>query len=98
MNKLEEFMKQNKPTGKKSKLAPFENDIMKLNKAGYSARDTVKFLADVHHLHVAESTVCLFIRTHRDKQTEKAVGKKVAAQTNKIEKFEISNKTLDELV
>lgn len=98
MNKLDEFMKQNKPRGKKSKLAPFVNDIMKLNKTGYSGKDTVKFLAEVHNMHVAESTVHLFIRAQHKMLAEKTVGKKISASTSKMDKFEISNKSLDDLI
>lgn len=64
MGDLEEFMKNNKPDGRASKLEPFKQEIMVLKQKGYTEKTILKFLAEVKKVTVSQPALNKFIRNH----------------------------------
>lgn len=62
MEDLEEFMKNNKPDGRASKLEPFKQEIMVLKQEGYTEKTILKFLAEVKKVTVSQPALNKFIR------------------------------------
>lgn len=64
MSDLEDFVKNNAPSGKKSKLDAFAGEIFKLKNLGYSEKDILRFLLEKKGIKVSQPTLNRFIRSH----------------------------------
>lgn len=67
MSDLDDFVKNNVPSGKKSKLDAFAGEIFTLKNLGYSEKDILKFLLEKKGMTVSQPTLNRFIRSHADK-------------------------------
>lgn len=67
MSDLDDFVKNNAPSGKKSKLDAFAGEIFTLKNLGYSEKDILKFLLEKKGMTVSQPTLNRFIRSHADK-------------------------------
>jgi hypothetical protein len=64
MSDLEDFVKNNAPSGKKSKLDAFAGEIFTLKNLGYSEKDILRFLLEKKGIKVSQPTLNRFIRSH----------------------------------
>ena len=62
MSDLEDFVKNNAPSGKKSKLDAFAGEIFTLKNLGYSEKDILRFLLEKKGIKVSQPTLNMFIR------------------------------------
>lgn len=67
MSDLEDFVKNNAPSGKKSKLDAFAGEIFTLKNLGYSEKDILRFLLEKKGMTVSQPTLNRFIRSHTGK-------------------------------
>lgn len=67
MSDLEDFVKNNAPSGKKSKLDAFAGEIFTLKNLGYSEKDILRFLFEKKGMTVSQPTLNRFIRSHTGK-------------------------------
>ena len=65
MSDLDDFMVENKPTGK-SKLDIYASDILTLKKHGYSDKDVIRFLFEKKGLKVGTTTLSRFLKNNRE--------------------------------
>lgn len=65
MSDLDDFVKNNAPSGKKSKLDDFAEEIFTLKKLGYSEKDIVRFLLEKKAVSVTQPTLNRFIRSRK---------------------------------
>ena len=63
MSDLDDFVKNNAPSGKKSKLAAFAGEIFTLKDLGYSEKDILRFLLEKKEMAVSQPTLNRFIRS-----------------------------------
>ncbi len=63
MSDVDQFMKNNRPSGKKTKLEPFLQEIATLKNNGYSEQDILRFLAEMKNLKTSQQSLNRFIRT-----------------------------------
>lgn len=63
MSDLEDFVKNNAPSGKKSKLDAFAGEIFTLKNLGYSEKDILRFLLEKKGIKVSQPTLNRFIRS-----------------------------------
>ena len=63
MSDLEDFVKNNAPSGKKSKLDAFAGEIFTLKNLGYSEKDILRFLLEKKGIKVRQPTLNRFIRS-----------------------------------
>lgn len=59
---LTDFMNKNRPTGKRSKLDAYCEQIATLKKSGYSAKDIHRFLKDKKNVEVSLSNLNTYIK------------------------------------
>ena len=64
MSDLDDFVKNNAPSGKKSKLDAFAGEIFTLKNLGYSEKDILRFLLEKKGIKVSQPTLNRFIRSH----------------------------------
>ena len=67
MSDLDDFVKNNAPSGKKSKLDAFAGEIFTLKNLGYSEKDILRFLLEKKGMTVSQPTLNRFIRSHTGK-------------------------------
>lgn len=65
MSDLDDFMMENKPTGK-SKLDIYASDILTLKQHGYSDKDVIRFLFEKKGLKVGTTTLARFLKSKRE--------------------------------
>lgn len=65
MSDLDDFVKNNTPSGKKSKLDAFVREIFALKKLGYSEKDILRFLSEKKGVSVTQPTLNRFIRNRK---------------------------------
>ncbi|WP_373700714.1 hypothetical protein [Neisseria dentiae] len=65
MSDLDDFVKNNTPSGKKSKLDAFAREIFALKKLGYSEKDILRFLSEKKGVSVTQPTLNRFIRNRK---------------------------------
>ena len=70
MSDLEDFVKNNAPSGKKSKLDAFAGEIFTLKNLGYSEKDILRFLLEKKGIKVSQPTLNRFIRSHTGKTVD----------------------------
>ena len=63
MSDLDDFVKNNTPSGKKSKLDAFAGEIFTLKDLGYSEKDILRFLLEKKEMAVSQPTLNRFIRS-----------------------------------
>lgn len=63
MSDLEDFVKNNAPSGKKSKLDAFAGEIFTLKNLGYSEKDILRFLLEKKGIKVSQPTLNRFIHS-----------------------------------
>lgn len=63
MSDLKDFVKNNAPSGKKSKLDAFAGEIFTLKNLGYSEKDILRFLLEKKGIKVSQPTLNRFIRS-----------------------------------
>ncbi len=74
----QEFMKKENQTGRKSKLDPFQDDILLLKTHGYTQQQILDFLK-MNDVVVGMTTLNWFIRSRSDKKTpQKKVQTKIS--------------------
>jgi hypothetical protein len=76
MSDLDDFMVENKPTGK-SKLDIYASDILTLKKHGYSNKDVIRFLFEKKGLKVGTTTLARFLKSKRESFVSSELGKKL---------------------
>lgn len=64
MSDLDDFVKNNAPSGKKSKLDAFAGEIFTLKNLSYSEKDILRFLLEKKGIKVSQPTLNRFIRSH----------------------------------
>lgn len=67
MSDLDDFVKNNTPSGKKSKLDAFAGEIFTLKDLGYSEKDILRFLLEKKEMAVSQPTLNRFIRSRAGK-------------------------------
>lgn len=59
---LVDFIANNEPEGKRSKLLPFKDEILKLKELGYAEKNILQFLKEKKGITVTRQTLNVFIR------------------------------------
>ena len=67
MSDLEDFVKNNAPSGTTSKLDAFAGENFTLKNLGYSEKDILRFLLEKKGMTVSQPTLNRFIRSHTGK-------------------------------
>jgi arginine repressor len=62
---IEDFIRQNKPKGRKSKLLPFKDQIIRLNDLGYSQEQICEYLSQ-NGVEVTQTGLSKFLIRHSE--------------------------------
>lgn len=68
MSDFDDFVKNNRPSGKQSKLNGFAQEIFALKNLGYSEKDIVRFLFEKKGISVTQPTLNRFIRNRKQQE------------------------------
>jgi hypothetical protein len=84
MSDVTDFMRENRPSGKISKLDPYRSEIEELKQNDYSEKDILRFLAEKKGIVVTQPTLNRFIKTRI--RGEKTATKKAAYKMQDVNK------------